>query len=507
MTFTTTDLCKLASLKHTPEQLLHELERKHPGLKFALCEFDVRSSCWRAVYGGALAQHAKQALPPNLRDRLLSWLLTPADEQRPLPEEHISPVVFDHVPHASAIRVGERYFVLLSNQHVSKDTAQELKHVMTSLLEHDLEIQALVHERNRAVADNQRLLQKFGREQLPNDIVGIDGGLSDVFKKVELVAPTDMPVLLLGETGSGKEVVARAVHETSARKDKPFIRVNCAAISPQLIDSELFGHERGSFTGASATRQGWFARANQGTLFLDEIGDMPTDVQVRLLRILQDGTYERVGGQKTEHTDVRLITATHCDLRDMVAAQQFRQDLWYRISTFPIDIPPLRARKEDIEPLADYLIERASKRFGLATPPLDRKSLSRLLEYDWPGNVREFAAVIDRAVILGQGRRLVLVDLSTGSIPPPKPSTPTSTPPESTQSQVSTPDASTSNASLASLDELQRSHITEALKRTHGRVSGVFGAAALLNINANTLRARMRKLGIDSGAFRASIYH
>ena len=225
-------------------------------------------------------------------------------------------------------------------------------------------------------------------------------------EQIDLVARSQAPVLILGETGSGKEVVARAIHSRSARANKPFLRLNCGAVPPELIDSELFGHERGSFTGATGVRKGWFERADSGTLFLDECGELPPAVQVRLLRILQDGTFERVGAEKHLTVDVRIIAATHRDLHEMVAQGSFREDLWYRIAVFPIRLPPLRERLTDIPALAAHFALRAAKRLGtmpLVPSPAD---IQLLLGYAWPGNARELAAVIERAAILGEGKRL-----------------------------------------------------------------------------------------------------
>ena len=229
------------------------------------------------------------------------------------------------------------------------------------------------------------------------------------------------PVLILGETGTGKEVVARAVHSRSGRAAGPFLRVNCGAIPPELVDSELFGHERGSFTGATARRQGWFERADGGTLFLDEIGELTAAVQVRLLRILQDGSFERVGGQQPLHADVRLIAATHQDLQAMVAAGRFRADLWYRIHVFPIRLPPLRERPEDIPDLARHFALRAAQRLGLMPQAPEPPDIALLLAYPWPGNVRELAAVMERAAILGDGRRLAVAEALGGGVLPAPP--------------------------------------------------------------------------------------
>ena len=237
-------------------------------------------------------------------------------------------------------------------------------------------------------------------------VIGRDGGLASVMERVAKVGPSEASVLILGETGSGKEVIARAIHEQSPRAKGPFIRVNCGALPPDLLDSELFGHVKGSFTGAIGTRRGWFERADRGTLFLDEIGELPLGAQVRLLRVLQDGLLRPVGSEEETRVDVRVVAATHRDLPLMVQEGQFREDLWYRLAVFPIIIPPLHERLEDLPALAEFFIARSAERLGVRTPPLDPAGLQLLTEYRWPGNVRELAAVLERAVILGQGESL-----------------------------------------------------------------------------------------------------
>jgi len=374
------------------------------------------------------------------------------------------------------------------------DAAAALAEPVAVAFAHDAHYHELARLREAVEADNRALLSRLERDSVSDAIVGAESGLRDVMERVDQVAPTDVPVLILGETGSGKEVLARAIHGRSRRAAAPVVRVNCGAMPPGLIDSELFGHDRGSFTGALTVRKGWFERADGGTLFLDEIGELPLDAQVRLLRILQDGTFERMGGQKSLKVDVRLVAATHRDLQGMVAEGTFREDLWYRISVFPIHLPPLRERPEDIPPLATHFAQRAGKRLGGAPLALTTEDIELLTSYPWPGNVRELATVIERAAILGNGRGLHL----RAALGPSAPRQGRMTTAEWAKRAESVAAAD----ALATLDAVVKAHITQALRATHGRIEGPFGAAARLGINAHTLRARMRKLGIRWAAFR-----
>jgi transcriptional regulator with GAF, ATPase, and Fis domain len=358
-------------------------------------------------------------------------------------------------------------------------------------LENDRRVHELRTLRAAAEAENRSLLSRLGRaEGLGETIVGAETGLRQVMHRVDLVAGSDVPVLILGETGSGKEVVARAIHNRSRRAAGPFLRVNCGAIPPDIVDSQLFGHERGSFTGAVKLRAGWFERADGGTLFLDECGELPLAAQVRLLRILQDGTFERVGGEAPLQVDVRVVAATHRDLRAMAAEGRFREDLWYRLAVFPVQLPALRERREDIPALATHFALRAAHRFGLAPQVPTPEELELLAAYPWPGNIRELAAVIERAAILGDGKRLE-VATSLGAHPPHRPAAP----------GPAVADRGTAPP-FPTLDAAMAAHIEAALRRTRGRVEGPEGAAVLLEINPHTLRSRMRKLGVNWREFR-----
>jgi hydrogenase-4 transcriptional activator len=360
-------------------------------------------------------------------------------------------------------------------------------------LENHHRLRELTALREAAEAEKQSLVTRLGRTQVGETIVGADVGLRSVLERVELVARSDVPILILGETGAGKEVIARAIHTRSLRATGPFVRVNCGAIPPDLIDSQLFGHERGSFTGAVETRKGWFERADGGTLFLDEVGDLPLAVQVRLLRVLQDGYLERIGGEEPIKVDTRIVTATHRDLTAMIGEGRFREDLWYRIAVFPILLPPLRDRREDMPALARHFAQRAAIRFGLPVQMPSPRDMDMLVAYAWPGNVRELAAVIDRAAILGNGERLEIAKaLGTAAAPV--------LTPHPANASVGKPVGARDG--VGPLDSAIRQHIESALALTLGRVEGPHGAARLLKVNPHTLRARMRKLGIDWGRFR-----
>jgi hydrogenase-4 transcriptional activator len=376
----------------------------------------------------------------------------------------------------------------------------ELQEPFAAALENDRRLRELTALRRAAEADRSSLLARLGRKQMVDDVVGVEGGLAGVMERVGMVAGSDLPVLILGETGSGKEVVARAVHTRSRRANGPFTRVNCGAIPADLVDSELFGHEKGSFTGAVGRRRGWFEQSDRGTLLLDEVADLPKAAQVRLLRVLQDGLITRVGGESALSVDVRVIAATNADLPAMVQRGEFRADLWYRLAVFPLVLPPLRERAQDIPALVEMLVQRASRHFGLRPPAATPADLALLAAYDWPGNVRELGSVIDRAVILGGGKRLeVAKALGHAGSAAPRAAAPGEpavfAPVESTAFVAGT-------SAPATLDEAMARHIRSVLAATQGRIEGPHGAAKLLKINPHTLRARMRKLGIEWQAFR-----
>ncbi|MFH0786188.1 MAG: sigma 54-interacting transcriptional regulator [Pseudomonadota bacterium] len=332
------------------------------------------------------------------------------------------------------------------------------------------------------LADDNRYLHRELRRLSGEEIVGADFGLKGVSELVRQVASLTNPVLLLGETGVGKDVIANAIHYSSPRKDGPLVKVNCGAIPETLLDSELFGHEKGAFTGALAQKRGRFERAHQGTIFLDEIGELPPQAQVRMLRVLQYKEFERVGGTNPVSVDIRLIAATNRNLEEMVQARQFREDLWFRLNVFPILIPPLRERKGDIPALVHYFVGRKSRELRLPSPPsLAGGAIDRLTAYPWPGNVRELENVVERALILSQGKPLTFDDL-VGA--------------KGSDETVASPGPSDEPLNL---DAYMAGHIRRVLERTKGKVHGRGGAAELLGINPSTLRNRMNQLGIAYG--------
>ncbi|HNY50789.1 MAG TPA: sigma-54 dependent transcriptional regulator [Smithella sp.] len=332
------------------------------------------------------------------------------------------------------------------------------------------------------VEAEKRGLQEELRDTRSQTIIGAGLGLKGVVENALLVAGQDSPVLLMGETGAGKEVVANFIHQKSARKDGPFIKVNCGAIPDTLVDSELFGHEKGAFTGATSRKKGRFERANGGTIFLDEVGELPLQAQVRLLRVLQNKIIERVGGTENIPVNIRIIAATNRNIEEMVASGRFREDLWFRLNVFPIRIPPLRCRRSDIPALVDHFIKTKSRELNIHREvSLSPGAMKRLTDYDWPGNVRELENVIERELILGKGKMLSFQNVIQHS------------------AGDHMPEDDAEDDDFPDLDEAATRHINKALALSHGKINGPGGAAELLKIKPNTLRSRMKKMGIPYG--------
>ena len=326
--------------------------------------------------------------------------------------------------------------------------------------------------KDRIEADYVYLRDEIKLEYDFGNIVGQSEAMRKILLKVRQVAPTNATVLILGETGTGKGLIARAVHNSSARKERPLIQVNCAALAGSLIESELFGHEKGAFTGAQVNKAGRFEAANGTTLFLDEIGDLPLESQPKLLRVLQEGEFERVGGSVTLKTDVRIIAATNKDLEKEVEAGRFRRDLWYRLNVFPINAPPLRERLPDIPLFVDFFMDKYRKWIGKEFAPIDKKTVRGLQAYSWPGNIRELKNLVERAVITSPEGRLQI------EIPKDK-------------------EREARKRAGGTMADMERAYILEVLNETHWRVNGPYGAASILGLNPSTLRFRMKSLGIE----------
>jgi transcriptional regulator with GAF, ATPase, and Fis domain len=365
------------------------------------------------------------------------------------------------------------------------DLVSQLREPFTIALSNSIRYQELLALKELLAEDN-RFLHSELRQIAGEEIIGADFGLRGVMEMVRQVAPLPSPVLLLGETGTGKEVIAGAIHNLSTKKDGPFITVNCGAIPENLVDSELFGHEKGAFTGAISRKRGRFERAHKGTIFLDEVAELIPEAQVRLLRVLQEKEIERVGGTEPIHVDIRVIAATHRDLKTMITKGSFRDDLYFRLNVFPIEMPPLRERKGDIPSLVHYFIQKKARNMGIQQmPSLAPGALETLMAYPWPGNVRELENAVERAIILSRGEPITF-----GNIQAPM-----------TQRITASLTAASplGYEKTLKLDAVVSGHIRRVLEITQGRVGGEKGAANLLQINPSTLRKRMRKLGIPFG--------
>ncbi len=351
------------------------------------------------------------------------------------------------------------------------------------------EIEAL---KNKLAEEKLYLEEEIRSEFNFEEIIGESPALKRALAQVELAAPAGTTVLLLGETGTGKELFARAIHNLSPRRDRTFVKVNCAAIPSGLLESELFGHERGAFTGAINQKIGRFELADRGTLFLDEVGDLPLELQPKLLRVLQEQEFERLGGNRTQRVDVRVVAATNQDLAKLVSERAFRSDLYYRLNVFPIQIPALRERAEDLPLLVRYFVQRFSRQLNKDVEYIPADAMDALTQYSWPGNVRELENLIERAVLLSPGKelRIPFAELKSSALAT------TSADSSSSLTSLTSSTSSTSFAPISTLEEAERQHILSALKQTQWRIAGPKGAAVLLDIKRTTLQARMRKLGI-----------
>jgi len=369
------------------------------------------------------------------------------------------------------LMVSERTLELTAaNMQLSLEI-EERKSAEESLQRSLTEIQQL---KERLRAENMYLQQEISQQFNFGEIIGQSNAMKHVFIRVEQVAPMDATVLLLGETGTGKGVIARAIHSRSVRKDQPMITVNCTSLPANLIESELFGREKGAFTGAHARQMGRFELADGGTIFLDEIGEMPLELQCKLLRVIQDGEFERLGSPLTIKVDVRIIAASNRNLEEEIRNGRFREDLFYRLNVFPITIPPLRQRSEDIPLLVNHFVAKFNKKIGKKIVTVSKETLNALQKYSWPGNVRELESVIERAEIISQGSSLQVFDRFE------------------TFSKAGEP----AEGDVKALALLEQEHILQVLQKTGWRINGKKGAALLLGLNPSTLRSRMLKYGI-----------
>jgi len=364
----------------------------------------------------------------------------------------------------------DELLVIIRNGLEKRELCRKLRQKMEELQKALAEVKQL---KDRLQEENIYLQEELKVECNFEEIIGCSKTLDKVLKKVKQVTSTDATVLITGETGTGKELIARAVHNISSRAERPLVKVNCAALPSNLIESELFGHERGAFTGAHNRKIGRFELAHGGTIFLDEIGDVPMELQAKLLRVLQEGEFERLGGTQTLKIDVRVIAATNSELEKAIEEGRFREDLYYRLNVFPIKVPPLREHREDIPLLVRHFVQKFGARKAKRIETVPQKVMDDLQAYPWPGNVRELENIIERAVIISPGSKLQLGDWPPAAGKPP------------------------GAAADLSLGEVEKNHIIEVLEMTGWRVSGNKGAAKILGLKPTTLEARMKKLGIE----------
>jgi len=395
-------------------------------------------------------------------------------------ERHLKERVAYKVEYRLQTKSGEYLWFLARGQAIWNTEGKAIRmsgyiQDITERKQAELNLKAALFEikelKEKLEVERAYLQEEIKSEYNYENIIGQSNALNYVFYKVEQIAPTDTTVIVLGETGTGKELVARAIHGLSPRKDRALVKVNCATLPANLIESELFGHEKGAFTGAHARQLGRFEVANGATLFLDEIGELPLELQPKLLRVIQDGEFERLGSSATNKVDVRVIAATNRHLEEEVRKGRFREDLWYRLNVFPITAPPLRERMEDIALLVDFFVDKISRRLGKSIESIPVSVMNALLDYQWPGNVRELENVLERAVIDSSGPKLHLVD----------------------ELQKPHKDLTTAKKTL---NEVERDYIVRVLEQTNWKVSGPNGAAEILGLDRSTLRARMRKLDI-----------
>jgi len=477
-------------IRKLTEQMLQESEERHRTLLEHTNDLIVETdSLGKVLY---VSPNHKELLgyePDELIGESIFEFIHPDDHESTLAEfkEAINKFESRHVVHRLKHIDGKwRWFESAGKPF--KTASGEIRTVIasrdiTERIEAEQDLKNALSEvemlKNRLEAENVYLQEEIKTEYNFDEMIGKSKELKMVLRTVEQVAPTDTTVLITGETGTGKELVARGIHNLSPRKNRPLVKVNCGAIPEGLVESELFGHEKGSFTGAVQQRAGRFELADGGTIFLDELSELPNDIQVKLLRVLQEGEFERVGGTKTKKVDVRIIAATNRNLEKAMDDGKFRSDLYYRLNVFPIHVPSLRERVEDIEFLVNHFVDKFSRKAGKSIKSISKEALEKIRDYNWPGNIRELENIIERAIILSRGDSITLKDLPDIDN-------------RSNQTNFDSDDKS-----IKTLEDLERTHILEILEECKWVVDGNRGAAKILNINPSTLRSRMKKLGIN----------
>jgi formate hydrogenlyase transcriptional activator len=505
----------------TQQALLHSIsESLHRVISFDRCAitlYQPETDTFRflAVEGDLVSDYFREGLEDDRNETCAGWVF---EHQRPLVRRDLEKerrYANEHRLAAEGIQsmcalplvfrgkcIGTLSVVSRERDRYSDEDAAFLREVANQValaIQNMQSYQEINSLKARLEKENLYLREELRTEHNFEEIVGNSPALLRTLHAVEQVAPTDATVLIYGETGTGKELVARALHSRSARNGRALVNVNCSAISAGLVESELFGHMKGAFTGALERRIGRFELAHGGTIFLDEIGELSLETQVKLLRVLQEHEFEPVGSSRTLRVDVRVIAATNRNLREAVQAGRFRSDLFYRLNVFPLELPPLRERRSDIPQLVAFCVSRFSKRFGKKIDGVSRESMENLVNYPWPGNIRELQNVIERAVVLSMeptlrlDRDLAPVAPSTNGM-----ETPETDAPKPQQADLNAP------TQLLTLDEVDRNHILAALQHAGGVIDGPNGAAKILNLHANTLRHRMNKLGIKGSRHRPS---
>src|SRR3989441_3162311 len=500
------------------DALLHSvaetLRRLIPFSTAAFTLYNAERDTFRVVTEGLRSDHFRDGLEFDRKQSIAGWVF---DHQRPalrrnLEKEQQSPndrrLLADGINSHCVVPLIVRGRCL-GTLHVASETTNQYSEADAEFLQEVANQVALAVENMKAYEEiaalkvrleeeNVYLQEEIRTEHNFEEIVGNSPALLAVLRKVEQVAPTDSTVLIYGETGTGKELIARAIHDRGARKDRALVKVNCSAISAGLVESELFGHVKGAFTGALERRIGRFELADGGTIFLDEVGELPLETQVKLLRVLQEHEFEPVGASRSVHVDVRVIAATNRNLEEAVRTRGFRADLFYRLNVFPLEVPPLRNRASDIPQLAMFFLARCSKNLGKQMTGISQETLDRLGSYAWPGNVRELENVVERATILSPDS---ILEVEPGLLPASASgvvSARTSRPVELPRLSGPVPSA------VRTLEDVERSHIIAVLQQTGGVIEGPKGAARILDLHPNTLRHRMTKLGIKPAAHRRS---